>query len=94
LRRLDGVAARTNCVADRDDAAVLESAARGSEGGVLQGEAVTVKDWIDVAGFRCSGGDVAHRDRRPDGDATAVGGGVVRLGIGSDSGGSVRVPAA
>jgi Asp-tRNA(Asn)/Glu-tRNA(Gln) amidotransferase A subunit family amidase len=104
--------------------------------GPLHGEPVTVKDWIDVAGFRCSGGTPAHAERRPaedatavarlraagavvvaktavhvdgvrhprdpslspggtsSGDAAAVGGGAVRLGLGSDSGGSVRVPAA
>jgi Asp-tRNA(Asn)/Glu-tRNA(Gln) amidotransferase A subunit family amidase len=140
LARLDDVAARTGCVADRDDGAVLVAAAAAPDG-VLGGEPVTVKDWIDVTGFRCSGGSVDHADRRPADDATvvarlraagavvvaksavqvdserfgtvrnphdparspgasssgdgaAVGGGAVRLGIGSDSGGSVRVPAA
>lgn len=136
LERLDVLHERTGCVADRADPAVFASAA-----GALHGEPVTVKDWIDVAGFRCSGGDVEHAERRPERDATAVarlraagavvvaktavlvdserfgpvrhphdparspggsssgegvavGGGAVRLGIGSDSGGSVRVPAA
>ena len=140
LARLDDVAARTACVADRDDDAVLAAAAAVPPG-LLSGEPVTVKDWIDVVGFRCSGGSVAHIDRRPGEDATAVarlraagavvvaktavqvdserfgpvrnphdparspggsssgegaavGGGAVRLGIGSDSGGSIRVPAA
>jgi amidase len=140
LARLDDVAARTGCVADRDDAGALAAAAAAADG-PLHGEPVTVKDWIDVAGFRCSGGEVDHAERRPHRDATAVarlraagavvvaktavhvdserfgpvrhprdparspggsssgegatvGGGVVRLGIGSDSGGSVRVPAA
>lgn len=140
LARLDDVAARTNCVADRSDGAVL-AAASTAPPGVLHGEPITVKDWIDVAGFRCSGGEAEHADRRPGHDATAVarlrsagavvvaktavqvdserfgqvlhprdpsrspggsssgegaavGGGAVRLGLGSDSGGSVRVPAA
>lgn len=140
LLRLDEADARFNCVADRDDAAVLAEAAVASHG-PLRGEAITVKDWIDVAGFRCSGGELSLSDRRPpqdasavarlraagavvvaktcvhveserfgrvlnphdrsrspggssSGDAAAVGGGAVRLGIGSDSGGSVRVPAA
>ena len=140
LARLDDVAARTACAADRDDDAVLAAAA-AAPAGVLGGEPVTVKDWIDVAGFRCSGGSLEQADRRPTDDATsvarlraagavvvaktavqvdserfgtvrnphdptrspggsssgegaAVGGGAVRLGIGSDSGGSVRVPAA
>lgn len=140
LDRLDLVAARTNCIADRNDPAVL-AAAGETRSGVLQGEPVTVKDWIDVSGFRCSGGDLRHSERRPRQDASAiarlrragavviaktavlvegerfgrvlnphdlsrspggsssgegatVGSGAVRLGIGSDSGGSVRVPAA
>ena len=140
LRRLDAVAEHTNCVADRADEVVLAAEGDAADG-VLAGEPITVKDWIDVAGFRCSGGEVDHVDRRPEVDATAVarlraagavviaktavqvdsarfgpvfhpidptrspggsssgegatvGGGVVRLGIGSDSGGSVRVPAA
>jgi amidase len=140
LDRLDAVATRTGCVADRDDDAVLAAAAAAPTG-PLAGEPITVKDWIDVTGFRCSGGWVQHADRRPDADATvvarlraagavvvaksavlvdsevfgpvrnphdparspgasssgdgaAVGGGAVRLGIGSDSGGSIRVPAA
>ncbi len=140
LKRLDAVAVRTNCVADRADEAVLRAEGVVVDG-VLGNEPITVKDWIDVAGFRCSGGEVTHADRRPVVDATAVarlraagaiviaktavqvdsarfgpvfnpidptrspggsssgegatvGGGAVRLGIGSDSGGSVRVPAA
>lgn len=143
LLRLDEVDARLNCVADRDDVAVLAAAvaAAAAPDGPLRGEAITVKDWIDVAGFRCSGGSSGHSERRPredasavarlraagavvvakacvhveserfgkvlnphdrsrspggssSGDAAAVGSGAVRLGIGSDSGGSVRVPAA
>ncbi len=140
LDRLDAVAARTNCIADRNDDAVLVAAA-AAERGVLHGEPITVKDWIDVTGFRCSGGDVLDADRWPSQDAPAiarlrragavvvaktavlvdselfgrvlnphdvlrspggsssgegatVGSGAVGLGIGSDSGGSIRVPAA
>lgn len=140
LLQLDEVDSRTNCLADRDDASVL-AATDGSPRGPLHGEVITVKDWIDVAGFRCSGGALDHSDRRPtqdatavarlraagavvvaktcvhvdserfgkvlnphdparspggssSGDAAAVGSGAVRLGIGSDSGGSIRVPAA
>ena len=140
MTRLYDVGLRTNCVADRDDAGVL-ARAMAAGAGPLHGEPITVKDWIDVTGFRCSGGFVAHTDRRPEhdapaiarlrragavvvaktavqvdsdrygrvmnphdplcspggsssGEAAAVGGGAVRLGIGSDSGGSIRVPAA
>lgn len=140
LVRLTRLHERTGCVADRADDAVLATA-KNAPAGPLHGEPVTVKDWIDVVGFRCSGGDVEHAERRPERDATVVarlraagavvvaktavlvdserfgpvrhphdparspggsssgegvvvGGGVVRLGIGSDSGGSVRVPAA
>jgi Asp-tRNA(Asn)/Glu-tRNA(Gln) amidotransferase A subunit family amidase len=140
LRRLDAVHARTGCVADRDDDAVLAEAITATHG-PLHGEPITVKDWIDVHGFRCSGGETEFAERRPTADATvvarlraagavviaktavgvdsdrfgvvrhphdsrlspggsssgdgaAVGGGAVRIGIGSDSGGSVRVPAA
>ncbi len=135
LSRLDELAPRTGCVVDRADEAVLAAAAAAPPG-PLHGEPLTVKDWIDVAGFRCSGGAFEHADRRPredatavarlraagavvvaktavhvdgvrhphdpslspggssSGDAVAVAGGAVRLGLGSDSGGSVRVPAA
>jgi amidase len=109
--------------------------------GPLHGLPVTVKDWIDIEGFPCSGESVEHRGRRPAVDATVVarvrqagavvvaktkawgpssGEGLVRhpldlaqspggsstgeavvvasgaspLGIGSDSGGSIRLPAA
>lgn len=140
LRQLREAAARTGCVADWGDASPLAAAALAPRGD-LHGEPVTVKDWIDVTGFRCSGADVAHAERRPavdapavarlraagavvvaktavhvdserfgpvrhphdpsrspggssSGDGVAVGSGSVRLGIGSDSGGSVRVPAA
>ncbi len=40
--------------------------------GPLHGLPVTVKDWIDVAGMPCTGGEAAHRDRVPVRDATAV----------------------
>jgi Asp-tRNA(Asn)/Glu-tRNA(Gln) amidotransferase A subunit family amidase len=112
--------------------------AGGEAPGVLHGLPITVKDWIDVAGFPCTGGSDAYQDRRPREDATvvrrlrragavvlaktkvwdsggaavrhplrpgrsvggsssgeaALGGGGSVLGIGSDSGGSVRLPAA
>ncbi len=130
-----------------DDRALLDAAAVDAAGSTiptspLRGLPITVKDWIDVAGFPCAGGSPTHLDRRPDMDATAVarlraagavvcaktspwnsinptettmrhpldperwpGGsssgdatvtaaGAVPLGVGSDSGGSVRLPAA
>ena len=127
----------------RADASELDRRMRVDHvAGPLQGVAITVKDWIDVEGFPCSGAwATEHRDRRPSRDATAVArlraaGAVVMaktrpaggettservdhpirpertvggsssgeaaavgyggslLGIGSDSGGSIRLPAA
>lgn len=40
--------------------------------GPLHGVPFTVKDWIDVAGMPCTGGDPAYRQRLPTADATAV----------------------
>jgi amidase len=47
---------------------------RRAEGatGALEGIPITVKDWIDVAGWPITGSAVAHRDREPAEDATAV----------------------
>lgn len=136
-------------VAWSDDAAVLEAARAADRAladsaaalGPLHGVPITVKDWIDVAGFPCAGESARHRDRRPTEDATVVarlraagaiviaktaagdrsklygvtrnphdharspgasssgegalvGAGASPLGIGSDSGGSIRLPAA
>ena len=145
--RLTAVHQATNCVAAWNDNAADEAAALdarfdvGGAVGPFHGVPITVKDWIDVAGLPCTGGEVAHRDRVPTRDATvvarlraagaiviakttvqvdtelwgpvrnpvdgtrspggsssgeaaAVGGGGSVLGIGSDSGGSLRVPAA
>src|SRR4051812_17962601 len=133
--------ARTGAVAWFDDDRVLAEAVRldralagGGPVGPLHGLPVTVKDWIDVAGFPCAG-DIGRTDRRPERDATvvrrlraagavvvaktrawdgvrhpldpartvggsssgeaaAVAAGASVLGLGSDSGGSVRLPAA
>jgi amidase len=145
LRKLDE---RTHAVMAFEDARALADASRldlafaaGEVTGPLHGLPVTVKDWIDVAGFPCAGESAAHRERRPRTDATvvarlrgagavvvaktvawgpkagarrvlhpadpgrspggsstgeavAVASGVSPLGIGSDSGGSIRLPAA
>jgi amidase len=145
LHRLDE---RTSAVAAFEDERALADARRldlefqaSGATGPLHGLPVTVKDWIDVEGFTCSGESKAHRDRRPQADATvvarlrqagavvvaktvawgppsgarrvphpadpdhspggsstgeavAVASGASALGIGSDSGGSIRLPAA
>ena len=145
--KLEAVHETTNCVATWNPAAEAEAEAldaqfaRSGAVGPFHGLPITVKDWIDVAGLPCSGGEVAHRSRIPTRDATvvarlraagaiviakttvqvdselwgpvrnpvdptrspgasssgeaaAVGGGGSLLGLGSDSGGSLRVPAA
>lgn len=78
LRRLDELADH-GAVAFREDEAVFDQARaldnaikRGEAHGALLGLPVTVKDWIDVAGFPCAGGDPANRERRPERDASAV----------------------
>jgi amidase len=78
LARLDNVA-ELGAVAWRDDERVLAEARRADERrasgeplGVLHGLPVTVKDWIDVVGFPCAGGDAEQLERRPVVDATVV----------------------
>jgi amidase len=141
LEALHEVHARTNAVAWFDDDRALADAARLDRAfadagpvGPLHGLPVTVKDWIDVAGFPCAG-DTGETGRRPERDATvvrrlraagavvvaktrawggvthpldpgrtvggsssgeaaAIAAGASVLGIGSDSGGSIRLPAA
>ncbi len=145
--RLEAAHETTNCVATWNPEAEAEAAAldarfdRDGAVGPLHGLPITVKDWIDVAGLACTGGEAAHRERvaprdatvvarlraagaivlakttvqvdselwgpvrnpvdptrspggSSSGEAAAVGGGGSLLGIGSDSGGSLRVPAA
>jgi Asp-tRNA(Asn)/Glu-tRNA(Gln) amidotransferase A subunit family amidase len=149
LARLASARDAIGGVAWSDDGAVLAAARvsdrvladNGTAIGPLHGVPITVKDWIDVAGFPCAGESARHRDRRPTEDATVVarlraagaiviaktaardrsdiygitrnphdparspgatssgegalvGAGASPLGIGSDSGGSVRLPAA
>ncbi|MEV4170306.1 amidase family protein [Nonomuraea sp. NPDC049709] len=150
LERLEGLHARIGAVAAIDPGRSLTEAARADRrlragaGRLLEGVPITVKDWIDVAGWPVTGATGTSRGdpgRRPAADATAVarlrqagaivvaisaamadnavygptrnpldpsrapGGsssgtaalvaaGAVPLGLGSDSGGSVRLPAA
>jgi amidase len=49
-----------------------DALARGQLLGPLHGVPFTVKDWLDVGGLPCTGGDVQFRDRVPARDATAV----------------------
>ncbi len=147
IERLHDVHLATNCVAAWNAGAESQAAeldtefAKSGPIGPLHGVPITVKDWLDLAGMPCTGGERANRDRVPTRDATvvarlraagaiviakttvqvnselwgpvfnpidrerspggsssgeaaAVGGGGSILGIGSDSGGSLRVPAA
>jgi amidase len=145
LARLDD-AADLGAVVARDDDAALRAAddvdaSPPRSATVLWGRAITVKDWIDVAGLPCEGESSARTGRTPTRDATAVarlraagavviaktqpgsihpvhgacvhpvdasrtpggsssgeaaliGRGASTLGLGSDSGGSIRLPAA
>lgn len=79
LERIERVNPRLNAIVQLAEAEALEGArqadaalARGQPAGPLHGVPFTVKDWIDVAGLPCTGGDLAFRDRRPAEDATAV----------------------
>src|SRR4051812_5916699 len=59
---------RAQTAADRADAAI----ARGDDVGPLHGLPVTIKDAIETAGIRSTGGAVALRDHVPETDAEAV----------------------
>ena len=79
LARLTAVDAIVHAVVHLDEpgarrAARAADAARaaGRPLGPLHGVPITVKDWLDVAGLPCSGGDRAHVGRVPRDDATAV----------------------
>ena len=79
LERIAEVNPKLNAVVALDADGALAAArdadslrARGAPLGPLHGVPVTIKDWIDVAGFPCTGGEPAYRDRVPTADATAV----------------------
>src|SRR5258705_6771563 len=80
LERVASARVAIGGVAWSDDAAVLEAAHAADRAltdgsvvpGQLYGVPITVKDWIDAAGFPCAGESARHRDRRPDRDATVV----------------------
>ena len=79
LERIAQVNPRLNAVVVLDADGALAAArtadsqrATGAPLGPLHGVPVTIKDWIDVANLRCTGGDPAFRDRVPAEDATVV----------------------
>ena len=79
LERIAEVNPKLNAVVALDSDAALTAARNadrlrdsGAQLGRLHGVPVTIKDWIDVAGLPCTGGDPAFRDRVPTEDATVV----------------------
>ena len=79
LERIAEVNPKLNAVVALDSDAALTAARNadrlrdsGAQLGPLHGVPVTIKDWIDVAGLPCTGGDPAFRDRVPTEDATVV----------------------
>ena len=79
LRRIEAVNPRLNGVAwvVADDVITAARAADatlalGRSPGPLHGVPFTVKDWIDTAGWPCTGGDPQFRDRHPEKDASVV----------------------
>lgn len=79
LQRIGNVNQRLNALVQiapdqaLDEARKADAAlAQGRPVGPLHGVPFTVKDWIDAAGLRCTGGDPAFRDRIPAEDATVV----------------------
>ncbi len=79
LGRIAEVNPKLNAVVALDADSALSAAAdadslraRGGPIGPLHGVPVTIKDWIDVAGLPCTGGDPAFRNRIPSEDATVV----------------------
>jgi Asp-tRNA(Asn)/Glu-tRNA(Gln) amidotransferase A subunit family amidase len=72
LARLAAVDAVVHAIVHLDEAGARRAAraadaarAAGGPLGRLHGVPITVKDWIDVAGLPCSGGEAAHVGRVP-----------------------------
>lgn len=79
LDRIDRINPQVNAVVTLDAERAMEDAARADEAvaagadlGPLHGLPITIKDAIEVAGLRSTGGAVALRDHVPSVDAPAV----------------------
>jgi amidase len=78
LERIEEVNPKINAVFKLNDAALQAARdadtelARGNSLGPLHGVPVSIKDWIDVAGLPCAGGDARFLKRMPKEDATVV----------------------
>ncbi len=79
LQRIGNVNQRLNAMVQIAPDQALDEArkadatrAQGRPVAPLHGVPFTVKDWIDAAGLRCTGGDPAFRDHIPAEDATVV----------------------
>ena len=79
LQRISAINPSLNAVVQLAEEQALKDAraadaalAKGQPVGPLHGVPFTVKDWIDVAGLPCTGGELAFRNRVPAEDATVV----------------------
>lgn len=78
LGRIAEVNPKINAIFKLNDNAMQEARnadvelARGNTLGPLHGVPFSVKDWLDVTGLPCAGGDVRHLSRMPKEDATVV----------------------
>jgi amidase len=78
LERIKEVNPKINAVFKLNDAALQvaknadKELARGNSLGALHGVPFSIKDWIDVAGLPCAGGDARFLNRMPKEDATVV----------------------
>jgi amidase len=78
LERIAEVNPKINAVFKLNDAAIQTAKnadtelARANSLGALHGVPFSIKDWIDVAGLPCAGGDARFLNRMPKEDATVV----------------------